>query len=62
MKTDQNYVLWFMNAVRELGGEYVPFRDFDEESKLHTSGRREIQAELIEVQFQRIEKKLASQS
>jgi hypothetical protein len=34
----RNWVLWFVDTIREFGGEYIPFRDFGEPAKI--TGRR----------------------
>lgn len=41
MPQSPNWVLWFVQTIKEFGGEYIPFRPDDEEPKVHTDGRRE---------------------
>lgn len=62
MQYEQNWVLWVdeldaLMKVEVLPGEYTPFRDFERSEKKHTSGRREINAELLKVQLRRMEAK-----
>lgn len=35
---EMNWVLWFMDAIRSFGGEYIPMRNLDEPKKI--TGRR----------------------
>lgn len=46
---EQNYVLWFMDAVREYGGDYEPFRDWGEPPKVITGRRVRLDARPVEV-------------
>lgn len=41
MSNRENFVSDFMDMVKSLGGEYIPFRDFEKSTNKHTSGRRE---------------------